>query len=296
MKKICPFCNGRNIIKIEYGFPNQELIKDYEEGKVRLGGCCISDDSRKYYCKDCKEEFGRISYDNIDIIDDIKIEYGSFHGGYKTINLSKWNDKFRINNCSGFGFDFPYLIEVDYDEEINKLLNYYCLLDYKENYGLENCRILDGYSVDIEISSNNKIIKEIYCYCNVPVLLENMIKHINRLFLKIDNLLVTDSNSLNQTSRKEEISNYILEALNHSSMYYKSNEKYWPSIKLFSKSGVLFYTSKDRKFNIVTFKIPSWDFKSDMKIILELLNSNNLVGCESEKNKNEYCYTISLKN
>jgi hypothetical protein len=30
-----------------------------EEGKIKLGGCCITDSDPEYYCKNCENEWDR---------------------------------------------------------------------------------------------------------------------------------------------------------------------------------------------------------------------------------------------
>jgi hypothetical protein len=53
----CPKCTSTNTIPIEYGYPIPELMEASEKGKVKLGGCVISNDMYDYYCKTCKHEW-----------------------------------------------------------------------------------------------------------------------------------------------------------------------------------------------------------------------------------------------
>lgn len=55
--KMCPACGSVNIVKIVYGYPCFELFQNAEAGKVRLGGCCISDSDPEYFCRDCEKEW-----------------------------------------------------------------------------------------------------------------------------------------------------------------------------------------------------------------------------------------------
>lgn len=55
--KNCAGCGSVNVVKIVYGYPSYELFQDAEAGKIRLGGCCISDSDLKYFCKDCEKEW-----------------------------------------------------------------------------------------------------------------------------------------------------------------------------------------------------------------------------------------------
>ncbi len=56
---ICPKCGSSNSIKIVYGLPIYEAGLKAQEGKIKLGGCCITGDNPEYFCKDCKNEWNR---------------------------------------------------------------------------------------------------------------------------------------------------------------------------------------------------------------------------------------------
>ncbi len=53
--KNCPNCNSPRIAKILYGMPNydEKLEKDLREGKIVLGGCCVTENDPDYKCTDC---------------------------------------------------------------------------------------------------------------------------------------------------------------------------------------------------------------------------------------------------
>jgi hypothetical protein len=61
-EKTCPNCNGTNVAEIMYGLPTQEFMeeldKEKNKGKYRLGGCCISNDDPAFSCNDCGELLG----------------------------------------------------------------------------------------------------------------------------------------------------------------------------------------------------------------------------------------------
>ena len=61
-ERTCPNCNGTNVAEIMYGLPTQkfmeELDKEKNKGKYRLGGCCISNDDPAFSCNDCGNLFG----------------------------------------------------------------------------------------------------------------------------------------------------------------------------------------------------------------------------------------------
>ncbi len=56
----CPKCGSKRIARILWGMPafTEELERDLEEGRIVLGGCCISEDSRDWECRDCGCRFG----------------------------------------------------------------------------------------------------------------------------------------------------------------------------------------------------------------------------------------------
>ena len=97
--------------------------------------------------------------------------------------------------------------------------------------------------------------------------------------------------------RKHELEEYILKGCESSSMYYslEVENKYYPTIKLYSKSGKLIFTSKDRKFNTIILRIYDWDMERDLPIIEEICKSNKYIWCESDKEDDQYCYTIMMK-
>lgn len=53
----CPKCKSKNIIEISYGYPTKEGMVLEEQGKIKLGGCCVSSKNPTHYCEDCKKEF-----------------------------------------------------------------------------------------------------------------------------------------------------------------------------------------------------------------------------------------------
>ncbi len=54
---ICPRCKSSDVIPIIYGFPSQDAMKAYEEGRVKIGGCIVEDDAPNLSCKSCGKEW-----------------------------------------------------------------------------------------------------------------------------------------------------------------------------------------------------------------------------------------------
>jgi predicted RNA-binding Zn-ribbon protein involved in translation (DUF1610 family) len=56
-KNVCPKCGSSNVIPIIYGLPSYEAFLESKEGKIKLGGCIVSDDNPNWHCKDCGHEW-----------------------------------------------------------------------------------------------------------------------------------------------------------------------------------------------------------------------------------------------
>ena len=61
--KLCPSCGSDQVLPIQYGFPPDELMEESRQGRVILGGCCISDESPEWHCASCDHEWGRLFSD-----------------------------------------------------------------------------------------------------------------------------------------------------------------------------------------------------------------------------------------
>jgi len=57
----CLQCKSENIIPIVYGYPSKETMRKFEEGKLELGGCCVTGNDPNFYCKNCGYKFLRRS-------------------------------------------------------------------------------------------------------------------------------------------------------------------------------------------------------------------------------------------
>ena len=57
METKCCNCGSNDIMNVEYGTPNDEMIKRIEKGEILHGGCAISGLMQKYYCMDCDSRF-----------------------------------------------------------------------------------------------------------------------------------------------------------------------------------------------------------------------------------------------
>ena len=52
--QICHNCSSSDfVVPIVYGYPHDETMKKYNEGKLILGGCMQEIGAPKWYCKKC---------------------------------------------------------------------------------------------------------------------------------------------------------------------------------------------------------------------------------------------------
>ncbi|MFZ3150893.1 MAG: hypothetical protein WA116_04330 [Anaerolineaceae bacterium] len=56
--RTCPVYKSKRIATIQYGYPiySEDLQRKLDEGKITIGGCCITEDDPKWECVDCGVE------------------------------------------------------------------------------------------------------------------------------------------------------------------------------------------------------------------------------------------------
>jgi hypothetical protein len=52
-KRPCPECNSFDVLPILYGLPSAGAIKEYEQGRISLGGCVVGTDDPEWSCQAC---------------------------------------------------------------------------------------------------------------------------------------------------------------------------------------------------------------------------------------------------
>ena len=55
--KECPYGHSDKLIRIVYGLPTKRAMRKAKRGKIRLGGCIVSDCDPQWYCKKHNIEF-----------------------------------------------------------------------------------------------------------------------------------------------------------------------------------------------------------------------------------------------
>ncbi len=58
-KFVCPHCGSKNTVPIMYGLPvfSPQMEKKLNEGRLQLGGCCLTGNDPDRYCNNCQKEF-----------------------------------------------------------------------------------------------------------------------------------------------------------------------------------------------------------------------------------------------
>jgi hypothetical protein len=56
----CPRCHSKQVARLVYGLvhPTPKIQAELDAGRIRLGGCCISEESRKWCCLSCECSWG----------------------------------------------------------------------------------------------------------------------------------------------------------------------------------------------------------------------------------------------
>lgn len=159
--KRCPKCGSLNVIKILYGMPSHEAFILSEEGKIKLGGCCITGSDPEYFCKGCENEWNR--QDAIDHaynqIKGIKSSVGGYFGGYFEVEIDFERRNLTWSHLGG-GVEDYYKKTIKqssinrFIEEL-KMLN---LLNWKSKY-IET-DICDGTQWSVEVVRSGRIIRK----------------------------------------------------------------------------------------------------------------------------------------
>jgi hypothetical protein len=159
--KKCPKCSSLKSIKILYGMPTHEAFLLAEEGKIKLGGCCITDSDPEYYCKDCENEWDRQTA--IDSaykeIKGITAAVGGYFDGYYEVEIDFQSKKLKWNH-SGAGAEGYYektIRQTTLDRFIEELKEA-DFLNWKSKYIEPG--VCDGTQWSVEIIKDGRNIKK----------------------------------------------------------------------------------------------------------------------------------------
>lgn len=172
----CPKCGSRNVIKILYGEPTGEALFMEAQGKIKLGGCLITDIDPEYYCNNFENEWNKK-----EIIDKlygeikgIKASVGGYFQGHYEIDIDFVSRELNWNHSLELEVSYSKTISKATLEEFVEGLKVVKLLNWKNNY--VDHEILDGtqWTIEIkqssrirEIKGDNKFPKEWDNFCNL---------------------------------------------------------------------------------------------------------------------------------
>lgn len=159
--KKCPKCGSKNSLKIIYGLPGIKLVMEEAEGKVKLGGCCIFENSPEYYCTECENEWSReqatdAAYNKIQTIE---TSVGGYFGGYNYVTIDLRNLKITLSNWGG-GKEQQIINKAIKASTVKKFIDQLKtvdLLNWKSKYDSDVC---DGTQWSVDILADGKTIKK----------------------------------------------------------------------------------------------------------------------------------------
>ena len=171
----CPHCGSRNTANILYGMPafSEKFQKDLDNGKIVLGGCCITGFDPKKHCNDCGKDFASpavffaiekdepIPYE--DTVTQVDFTYGGFFYGRKTISFKKTEAGADVI-IGGIQFDRedpelpPEDAQITADEWyslLDKLYNKMYLHEWVNEYKPDGM-IMDGIQWNLTVTLSSK--------------------------------------------------------------------------------------------------------------------------------------------
>lgn len=157
--KTCPRCLSTKVIKFVYGFPGVKLFELHEQGKVKIGGCCLEPDNPDFYCKDCEYEWTKQQatdafYSYIKAID---LDIGGHDTDLVKININLI-EKTIVTQLLRSRDESPYSYPLNDDNFlmlINALKYEIKILNWKRNY--VKSEILDGVQWNMIITFTNAL-------------------------------------------------------------------------------------------------------------------------------------------
>lgn len=159
MHKKCTRCGSNHSLKIIYGKDNFDLIKDNENGKIRLSLEEKTETSPEYYCKDCQNEWN--SNDSINIaysrVKNIKLLYKNGKLNLK-INVDlksgtlKYSKMFKAESTQKH-------LNSDEVDTLIRVIKEVDLLNWRNKY--ENEDTSEKFDWEIEIVTTGKTLKKV---------------------------------------------------------------------------------------------------------------------------------------
>lgn len=159
----CVKCGSNNTAEYLYGMPlmDEALEKDLAEHKVVLGGCMVSELNPRYYCNECKNDFGYSSVrmrdgEYIDYIDEtnyfmLSVNYVEY--GETTFILYRESDKYYVEFYRSSEKYSKEISESEFKKNLSTIFERALVLEWDEKY--EGKSPVDTTDWKIEIKCDN---------------------------------------------------------------------------------------------------------------------------------------------
>ena len=163
----CPKCGRTNVAEILYGMPafDDELEARIKAGKVRVGGCCVTDHDPRFHCNKCHSDFGYPptittktgSEDLRDVTTLIHFSVGGFFKGDKDITFKKEDNGAILSVLSlpDYAEDGHVVIsEKEWRKLLDKLFCKLCIAEWDSIY--EDRDVYDGEQWELRVKLTGK--------------------------------------------------------------------------------------------------------------------------------------------
>lgn len=159
----CVKCGSNNTAEYLYGLPlmNEELEKDIADGKIKLGGCEVSDFDPKHHCNECDTDFGfsakrlckGVFTDYIEQTNYYMFSITYPNYGESRFVLRKDDDKFFVEIYTPTKKFEKEISEVEYKKNLTTIFEKAYLLEWKNEYVILSK--VDGTEWKIEVKCDS---------------------------------------------------------------------------------------------------------------------------------------------
>ena len=165
----CPYCGSGNYAEYVWGMPymSDELRREMEEGKIVLGGCCITGEDPAYHCRDCGGDFGSPPVRWMeedwesgrkgrlpDRVSSVEFVSGGYFGGYESVKIVRNGETCTVYVGHSYKPGEPFTREIplkEWKSLMNSLFNRLFVHEWGTSYN--DPYVLDGHQWSLEFIS-----------------------------------------------------------------------------------------------------------------------------------------------
>ncbi len=169
MKRKCPWCGSKDVAEYLWGLPafSEQLVQDMADGKIILGGCCITGNDPSAHCNACGNDFGRPPYlqgkkgqatDELypDVLIGIGFSIGGYFGGHDVVEITTdengHHSVYKHYPETTDSADISYtmdLTDAQWERLMDTLFRKLCVHEWKQRY--VNPHVCDGTQWRLEL-------------------------------------------------------------------------------------------------------------------------------------------------